>query len=51
VCVLGKISAANVIDNVTGERFTIKAKSFIFCGGPFTDELRALEADKQSMRV
>ena len=30
-------------DNITGEEFQVHSKAIIFCGGPFTDELRKLE--------
>jgi glycerol-3-phosphate dehydrogenase len=39
----GKVSGAVVHDTVTDETFHITADSVLFCGGPFTDELRKLE--------
>jgi glycerol-3-phosphate dehydrogenase len=30
-------------DNLTGEEFEVRARSIIFAGGPFTDQLRMLE--------
>jgi glycerol-3-phosphate dehydrogenase len=37
------ITGAVVVDRETHEQFNIKAKSVLFCGGPFTDELRKME--------
>jgi glycerol-3-phosphate dehydrogenase len=37
------ITGAVVVDRETQEKFNIKAKSVLFCGGPFTDELRKME--------
>jgi glycerol-3-phosphate dehydrogenase len=39
----GKVVGATVCDVMTGKEFDIRAKSVLLCGGPFTDELRALE--------
>jgi glycerol-3-phosphate dehydrogenase len=43
----GKVIGAEIKDMISGETFKVKAKSVMFCGGPFTDELRKLE-DKNS---
>eukprot|EP00596_Hydrurales_sp_CCMP1899_P002007 CAMPEP_0119052738 /NCGR_PEP_ID=MMETSP1177-20130426/73929_1 /TAXON_ID=2985 /ORGANISM="Ochromonas sp, Strain CCMP1899" /LENGTH=512 /DNA_ID=CAMNT_0007032401 /DNA_START=868 /DNA_END=2406 /DNA_ORIENTATION=+ len=42
----GKVVGATVKDVLTGKTFNVKAKTILFCGGPFTDELRKLEDDK-----
>jgi glycerol-3-phosphate dehydrogenase len=39
----GKVVGARVKDMVSGKEFDVRAKSVLFCGGPFTDELRRLE--------
>lgn len=39
----GKVIGATVKDVLTGQSFDVKAKTILFCGGPFTDELRKLE--------
>jgi glycerol-3-phosphate dehydrogenase len=39
----GKVVGAVICDTLTGEKFEIRAKGVMFCGGPFTDELRRLE--------
>lgn len=39
----GKVTGATVKDTLTGKSFEVKAKTILFCGGPFTDELRKLE--------
>lgn len=39
----GKVVGATVKDKISGKSFNIKAKTILFCGGPFTDELRQLE--------
>lgn len=39
----GRVVGAQVKDHVSGKEFTIRAKSVLLCGGPFTDELRKLE--------
>jgi glycerol-3-phosphate dehydrogenase len=38
----GKAIGCKVRDVTTGKVFDIKAKNIIFCGGPFTDDLRKL---------
>jgi glycerol-3-phosphate dehydrogenase len=37
------VTGAVVLDRETNEKFTVRAKSVLFCGGPFTDELRKME--------
>lgn len=39
----GRIVGARVCDVVSGKEFSIRAKSVLLCGGPFTDELRHME--------
>lgn len=39
----GRVTGAIIVDKLSGERIQIKTKSIVFCGGPFTDELRKLE--------
>jgi glycerol-3-phosphate dehydrogenase len=39
----GRVVGARVRDVVSGKEFSIRAKSILLCGGPFTDELRAME--------
>ncbi len=39
-----KISGAVLRDAVTGVEHTIYAKSILFCGGPYTDNIRKLES-------
>jgi glycerol-3-phosphate dehydrogenase len=41
-----KIVAAEIRDEISGKTFILRTKSILFCGGPFTDELRALENPK-----
>lgn len=38
-----KITGAIIRDEITGEKFAVRAKTVALCGGPFTDDLRALE--------
>ncbi|GAB5360255.1 hypothetical protein AAMO2058_000612000 [Amorphochlora amoebiformis] len=38
------IKGAILRDCVTGSEFTIRSKSVVMCGGPFTDQLRDMEA-------
>ena len=38
-----KVIGAVIRDEMTGETFPVRAKTILFCGGPFTDELRKLE--------
>ena len=42
----GKVVGAIIKDTLTGKTFKVKAKTILFCGGPFTDELRKLEDPK-----
>lgn len=42
----GKVTGATVKDVLTGKTFNVRAKTILFCGGPFTDELRKLEDPK-----
>ena len=42
----GKVMGATVKDVLSGKTFNVKAKTILFCGGPFTDELRKLEDPK-----
>lgn len=42
----GKVVGATVKDVLSGKTFNVKAKTILFCGGPFTDELRKLEDPK-----
>eukprot|EP01041_Mallomonas_annulata_P002525 gene2525-4909_t len=39
----GKVIGAIAQDTISGDTFNIYSKSILFCGGPFTDELRQLE--------
>ena len=39
----GKVSGVIAKDLLSNTEFQINAKSVVFCGGPFTDELRKLE--------
>lgn len=39
----GKVVGAKIKDVLSGKSFNVKAKTILFCGGPFTDELRKLE--------
>jgi glycerol-3-phosphate dehydrogenase len=39
----GRVVGATVLDSIAGSTFEIRAKSVLFCGGPFTDELRKME--------
>ena len=38
-----KVTGAIVRDELTGEIFSINSKTILFCGGPFTDDLRDME--------
>lgn len=46
-----KVVGAVVVDRETGEKFEIKAKAVLLCGGPFTDELRKMEDPKAKEAV
>ena len=39
-----KVVGAVIRDALTGESISVRAKAVLFCGGPFTDELRKLES-------
>jgi glycerol-3-phosphate dehydrogenase len=39
----GKVIGARIKDWLSGKEFEVKAKTILFCGGPFTDELRKME--------
>jgi glycerol-3-phosphate dehydrogenase len=39
----GKVSGAVIHDEISGDKFTVKAKGILFCGGAFTESLRHLE--------
>lgn len=43
-----KIIGAVLKDSVTGAEHTIYAKSILFCGGPYTDNIRNLESKNGS---
>ena len=38
-----KVIGAKVLDRLTDDVIDVYAKSFVFCGGPFTDQLREME--------
>jgi len=40
----GKAIGVMAVDRMTNQIFTIHAKKIVFCGGPFTDSMRKLEA-------
>lgn len=42
----GRVTGAQIYDENSKSTFSISAKSVIFCGGPFTDEIRKLENNK-----
>jgi len=44
----GKAVGVVAIDRMTNQLLTIHAKNIIFCGGPFTDEMRRLEESPTS---
>lgn len=46
-----KVTGVVVEDNLTGERIDVRAKSVVFAGGPFTDELLQLEDPGKSKVV
>ena len=45
-----KVTGVVVQDTLTGERIDVRAKSVVFAGGPFTDELLQLE-DQNNQKV
>ena len=38
----GRAEGVSVLDRVTNQRFDVRAKAVVFCGGPYTDALRKL---------
>ena len=42
----GRAAGVSVLDRVTSQRFDVRAKAVVFCGGPYTDALRKLGDDK-----
>lgn len=44
----GKVKGAIVVDQVTGTEFKVYANKVVLAGGPFTDELRQMEAEIKS---
>lgn len=40
----GRVVGAVVRDRISGDLITVRAKSVLICGGPFTDSLRKMEA-------
>lgn len=46
-----EVTGATVRDEITGQTFDVMAKTIIFCGGPFTDDLRAMEGENGSKAV
>ena len=44
----GRVLGAKVLDSISGESFDVVAKSVLFCGGPFTDNLRGLEEEEEA---
>lgn len=40
-----RLSGAKLTDHLTGSTFDVRFKSVLFCGGPFTDEIRKKEDD------
>jgi len=40
----GRVVGAIVRDRISGELITVRAKSVLICGGPFTDSLRKMES-------
>jgi glycerol-3-phosphate dehydrogenase len=45
-----EVKGVRMRDNVSGNEFEVRGKSVLFCGGPFTDELLALE-NKDNKKV
>eukprot|EP00658_Telonema_sp_P-2_P083178 TRINITY_DN8940_c0_g1_i1.p1 TRINITY_DN8940_c0_g1~~TRINITY_DN8940_c0_g1_i1.p1 ORF type:complete len:592 (+),score=171.29 TRINITY_DN8940_c0_g1_i1:110-1885(+) len=39
----GEVTGVKAMDKMTGQVFDVYSKAVLFCGGPFTDELRQLE--------
>jgi glycerol-3-phosphate dehydrogenase len=46
----GKIIGAVMRDEVSKELFEVSCKSVLFCGGPFTDELRQMEDSNHEVK-
>mmetsp|Transcript_22196 Transcript_22196/g.68049 ORF Transcript_22196/g.68049 Transcript_22196/m.68049 type:complete len:453 (-) Transcript_22196:903-2261(-) len=42
----GRAAGVSVLDRVTSQRFDVRAKAVVFCGGPYTDALRKLGDEK-----
>ena len=42
-----RITGASVRDMLSGKKMEVKARSVLFCGGPFTDDLRQMEDGKE----
>ena len=42
----GHADGVSVLDRVTNQRFDVRAKAVVFCGGPYTDALRKLGDEK-----
>lgn len=47
----GKLLAAEVEDKLTNEKFSIKAKTFINCTGPFSDAIRLMANSEEEKRI
>lgn len=47
----GKLTLANVKDNISGEDFSIKSKVYINCTGPFSDSIRLMANPKEEKRI
>jgi len=47
----GNLVAARVCDELTGEKFAVRAKLFLNCTGPFADQIRQLANPELSARV
>lgn len=41
-----KVVGIHAVDRLTGQKFTVRAKNVVFAGGPFTDDLRDMEAEE-----
>ncbi|MGC9157459.1 MAG: glycerol-3-phosphate dehydrogenase/oxidase [Terracidiphilus sp.] len=47
----GKLSSAEVVDQVSGERLTVQARIFVNCTGPHADEIRLMANPEISRRL
>ena len=47
----GTVTGAHAVDRMTGKSFAIRAKKIILAGGPFTDDLRQMEAGEHNPAV